>query len=100
MHCEGPGVADWFKESTITTRNLYSFSLLECSPLQPGERSLLGQSPASASGGEQTPLASNADERRLFTHRSFCCLVGVLGDLIWTDSCQVAKKGEYGKCRQ
>lgn len=31
MHCEGPGVADWFKESTITTRNLYSFSLLKCS---------------------------------------------------------------------
>lgn len=53
MHCEGPGVADWFKESTITTRNLYSFSLLKCSPLQPGERSLLGQSPASVSGGEQ-----------------------------------------------
>lgn len=50
MHCERPGVADWFKESTITTRNLYSFSLLKCSPPQPGERSLLGQSPASVSG--------------------------------------------------
>lgn len=31
MHCEGPGVADWFKESTITTRSLYSFNLLKCS---------------------------------------------------------------------
>lgn len=31
VHCEGPGVADWFKESTITTRSLYSFNLLECS---------------------------------------------------------------------
>ncbi|KAK5886268.1 hypothetical protein CesoFtcFv8_017317 [Champsocephalus esox] len=31
VHCEGPGVADWFKESTITTRSLYSFNLLKCS---------------------------------------------------------------------
>lgn len=39
MHCEGPGVADWFKGSTITTRSLYSFNLLKCSLLQPGEKS-------------------------------------------------------------
>lgn len=39
MHCEGPGVADWFKESTITTRSLYSFNLLKCSLLQPAEKS-------------------------------------------------------------
>ncbi|KAG7511027.1 hypothetical protein JOB18_038351 [Solea senegalensis] len=31
VHCEEPGVADWFKESTITTRSLYSFNMLECS---------------------------------------------------------------------
>lgn len=68
MHCEGPGVADWFKESTITTRSLYSFNLLKCSPLQPGERSLLGQSPASACGGEQSLVTSNADDKRIFTH--------------------------------
>lgn len=28
--CEGPGVADWFKGSTVTTRSLYSFNLLKC----------------------------------------------------------------------
>lgn len=39
MHCEGLGVADWFKESTITTRSLYSFKLLKCSAVQPGEKS-------------------------------------------------------------
>jgi len=28
-YCEGPGVADWFKKSTITTRSLYSFILFK-----------------------------------------------------------------------
>lgn len=29
VHCEETEVADWFKESTNTTRSLYSFNLLK-----------------------------------------------------------------------